>query len=227
MIKKRCFIAAVTLLCAMGAQAATELSNSDAAAGLKAALSRGAEFAVAELGKPNGFLGNPKVRIELPQSLRGVESMARQFGMNKQMDELVNTMNHAAETAVVEAKPLLVNAVKNMSVTDARDILMGGQDSATQYFKRSTSEALGKKFLPIVSKATSKLQLAQKYNDVAGQAAKFGAIDSKDANLDSYVTNKMLDGLFVMVAEQEKKIRADPIGTGSSLLQKVFGALGK
>ncbi len=224
-MKKRLFIAAMGAMCVAAAHA-IDLTNAEAASGLKAAISRGTEFAVAELSKPDGFLGNQKVRIELPQSLKSAEGMARQFGMGKQVDDLVNAMNHSAEAAVVEAKPLLLNAVKNMSVTDAKNILTGGQDSATQYFKRATSADLTARFLPVVQRETAKVQLAQKYNGVAGQAAKFGLLDSKDANLDSYVTGKALDGLFLMIAEQEKQIRADPLGTGSSLLKKVFGSLG-
>jgi hypothetical protein len=224
-MRRRAFVAALGALL-IGSVHAIDITNAEAANGLKAAISRGAEFAVTELSKPDGFLGNQKVRIELPQSLKSAEDMARQFGMGKQVDDLVIAMNHSAEAAVVEAKPLLLNAVKNMSVTDAKNILTGGPDSATQYFRRATSADLTGKFLPVVQRETAKVQLAQKYNDVAGQAAKFGLVDSKDANLDNYVTGKALDGLFLMIAEQEKQIRADPVGTGSNLLKKVFGSLG-
>jgi hypothetical protein len=204
-----------------------DLSSKDAGSGLKEALVRGAEFAVGELGKPNGFLGNAKVKIPLPESLHKIEGAARKLGLGKQADELVETMNRAAESAVVEAKPLLVNAVKQMTVKDAKDILAGPDDAATQYFRRTTSSGIAAKFLPIVNRATAKVQLADKYNAYAGKAAKLRLIDDKDANLDSYVTQKAMDGLFVMIAEQEKQIRADPVGTGSALLKKVFGALGK
>ena len=201
------------------------LSAGDTASGLKEALTRGADMAVSKLGKPNGFLGDARVKIPLPESAQAVEKAMRAFGMKKQADELIETMNHAAETAVVEAKPILVDAVKKMSFDDARGILTGGDDAATQYFKRTTSEAIGAKFLPIVQKATAKVALADKYNKYASKAAKFGLMDKKDADLDSYVTQKALDGLFLMIAEQEKAIRKDPIGTGSSLLKKVFGSL--
>ena len=204
-----------------------DLSNKDTASGLKEALTKGAEVAVGQLGKPNGFLGDARVKIPLPESAQAVEKMMRTFGMKKQADELIETMNHAAEMAVVEAKPILTNAVKSMSFDDARGILTGGDDSATQYFKRTTSEVIGAKFLPIVKKSTAKVDLAEKYNKYAGKAAQFGLLDKKDADLDSYVTQKAMDGLFLMIAEQEKAIRKDPIGTGSNLLKKVFGALGK
>lgn len=204
-----------------------DITGKEAGSGLREALTRGAEFAVAQLGKQDGFLGNGKVRIPLPDSLHKIESTARKLGLSKQADELIETMNRAAEAAVVEAKPLLVNAVKQMSVKDAKDILSGPDDAATQYFKRTTSSGIGARFLPIVKKATAKVQLADKYNAYAGKAAKLGLIDAKDANLDSYVTQKAMDGLFLMIAEQEKQIRADPVGTGSNLLKKVFGALGR
>jgi hypothetical protein len=204
-----------------------DLSGKEASAGLKEALSRGADMAVSQLGKPNGFMGDARVRIPLPKSLRAAEKMMRTLGMKKQADELIETMNRAAELAVVEAKPILLESVQKMTIDDARGILAGGDDAATQYFRRTTSTALGKKFLPIVRQATAKVQLADQYNEYAGQAAKLGLLEEKDANLDSYVTQKALDGLFVMIAEQEKSIRQDPVGTGSKLLQTVFGAVGK
>ncbi len=215
-------------LAASGAQAQlAALSSKDTAAGLKEALTRGAEFAVAQLGKENGFLGNDKVKIPLPDSLQKIESMARKLGLAKQADELVVTMNRAAEAAVAEARPLLVDAVKKMSVTDAKNILTGPPDAATQYFRSATGAQLTQKFMPIVRKATAKVQLADKYNAYAGKAAKLRLIDARDADLDSYVTAKAIDGLFVMIAEQEQQIRQDPVGTGSKLLSKVFGALGR
>ena len=212
----------LSLLLPFAVQAA-DVSSGEAASGLKETLTRGAEIAVDQLGKPNGFLGDKRVRIPLPDSVRSAEKMMRTLGAGKYADELVETMNHAAELAVVEAKPILVNAVKNMSFDDARAILSGGDDAATQYFRRTTSTDLTTKFLPIVKQATAKVQLADKYNQYAGKAAKMGLLSEKDANLDQYVTQKALDGLFLMVAEQEKAIRKDPISTGSALLKKIFG----
>lgn len=202
-----------------------DLSSSETTSGLKEALTKGAEVAIGQLGKPDGFLGNERVRIPLPDAAQTVEKAMRTFGMKKQADELIATMNHAAEMAVVEAKPILVNAVKTMNFDDARGILSGGDDAATQYFKRTTSTAIGAKFLPIVKKATAKVDLAGEYNKYAGQAAKLGLMSKQDADLDSYVTQKAMDGLFLMIAEQEKAIRKDPLGSGSNLLKKVFGAL--
>ncbi len=202
-----------------------DLSATDTSSGLKEALTRGADIAVSQLGKKNGFLGDKRVKIPLPKSAQTAEKMMRTFGMKKQADELIETMNRAAEMAVVEAKPILTNAVKSMSFDDARGILTGGDDAATQYFKRTTSKDIGAKFLPIVKTATAKVDLAGQYNKYAGQAAKLGLMSEQDADIDTYVTQKAMDGLFLMIAEQEKAIRKDPIGTGSNLLKKVFGAL--
>lgn len=201
------------------------ISTGDASAGVKEALAKGADYAVASLGKDNGFLGNSKVKIPLPGYLQKAEKGLRMFGMGKQADELVNTMNHAAENAVAEAKPILSDSIKKMSVQDAKGILTGGEDSVTQYFKRTSSEQLTRKFMPIVKTETKKLQLAEQYNSFAGKAASAGLIDQKDADVDSYVTQKAMDGLFLIIAEEEKKLRANPVGAGSDLLKKVFGAL--
>ena len=201
------------------------ISTGDASAGVKEALAKGADYAVASLGKSGGFLGNSKVKIPLPGYLQKAESGLRMFGLGKQADQLVETMNHAAENAVAEAKPILSDSIKKMSVQDAKGILTGGDDSVTQYFKRTSTEQLTAKFMPIVKAATSKLQLADQYNAFAGKAASAGLVDAKDADIDSYVTQKAMDGLFLMIAEEEKKLRSNPVAAGSALLKKVFGAL--
>ena len=218
---------AVLASSAAGASALDSLSTGDTVSGLKEALTRGADMAIAQLGKTDGFLGDKRVRIPLPESARTVEKAMRTLGMKKQADELIETMNRAAEMAVIEAKPILTGAVKNMGFDDARGILTGGDQAATEYFRRTTSNDIAAKFLPIVKKATAKVGLAAQYNQYAGQAAKLGLLDKKDADLDAYVTHKAMDGLFLMIAEQEKAIRKDPVGTGSAMLKKVFGALGK
>ena len=202
-----------------------DLSNQDASAGVKAALERGSEVAVAKLGVPDGFLGNPKVKIPLPGFLKQGESALRMMGMGKQADELVVAMNRAAEAAVPAAKPLLINAVKSMSLVDAKGILTGDDGSVTRFFKDKTQQPLSVKFLPIVKQATEKVGLAQKYNEYAGQGAKLGLVKGDAASVEQYVTQKALDGLYTMIAEEEGKIRKDPVGAGSAILGKVFGAL--
>ena len=204
----------------------SDLSNAEASGGLKEALTQGVGKAVDMLGANNGFLGNKAVKIPLPDSLKKIEKAMKMFGMGKQSDELVTKMNRAAEAAVPEAKALLVNSIKNMSVSDAKGILTGPKDAATQYFKKTTSKDMAAKFLPIVEKATANVQLAETYNKYAAMGAKYGVVKKEDENINQYVTQKALDGLYLMIAKEEAAIRQDPVGQASSLLKKVFGALG-
>lgn len=202
-----------------------DLTNTEASQGLKAALEKGALVAVSMLGKTDGFLGNPQVRIDLPGYLKSAGKLLKTLGQGKRVDELVTAMNRAAETAVPMAKDLLVSAVKSMSVTDAKNILSGGDTSVTSFFAEKTRAPLSVKFLPVVTQATEKVDLASKYNAVAAKAAGMGLVKKEDANIEHYVTDKSLDGLYFMIGEEEKKIRQDPVGTGSAILKKVFGSL--
>lgn len=202
-----------------------DLSNADASKGLKTALEQGALAAVGLLGQTDGFLRNDKVRIRLPGFLEDAANLLKKLAQSKRVDELVTAMNRAAETAVPLAKDMLVGAVRSMSVTDAKKILAGGDTSVTGFFAEKTRAPLGVKFLPVVTKATEKVGLAEKYNQVANKAASLGLVAKEDANIQQYVTGKSLDGLYFMIGEQERKIRQDPVGTGSAILQKVFGAL--
>jgi hypothetical protein len=200
-------------------------TNQQSVTGLKDALAKAGANAVATLGKQDGFLGNPQVKIPLPGPLAKGEKLMRTLGMGKQADELVVAMNRAAEQAVPEAKTLLTNAVKQMSVEDAKGILTGGEDSATKYFRAKTEAALHEKFLPIVTKTTSKVGLAQKYNDLAGKAASTGLIKGDDTKVETYVTQKALDGLYLKMAEEEKAFRANPVKAGTSLAKSIFESL--
>lgn len=202
-----------------------DLSQKDASAGVKAALEKGALAAVSLLGRPDGFLGNPKVRIPLPGHLEKAADFLRMAGQGQKVDELVTTMNRAAETAVPMGKDLLVGAVKSMTVDDAKKILAGGDNAVTTFFADKTRVPLGEKFLPVVTDATRKVNLAKAYNRVAGKLAVAGVVDGQQASIESYVTGKTLDGLYTLIGEEERKIRQDPVGTGSAILKKVFGAL--
>ncbi len=202
---------------------AAGFSEADASLGVKTALERGASSAVALLGRPDGFLGNPQVRIPLPSGLKEAAQLLKFTGQQKRVDELVTAMNRAAEAAVPQAKTLLVQAVKTMSVEDAVGIVKGGDTSVTDFFARKTRAPLTDRFLPIVTQATEKVDLAAKYNAVAGKASGLGLVAQEDANVQQYVTRKALDGLYLMIGEEEKKIRRDPVGTGSAILKKVFG----
>jgi len=201
------------------------LSSKDAANGLRAALSQGVGKAVTQLGAKNGFLNDPKVAIPLPPTLEKADRALRMVGMSGPADELHASMNHAAEQAVAQARPVFEDAVRHMTVSDAKTILTGGEDAGTQYFRRNTSAQLTAKFKPIVAAATAKLSLAEKYDHFAGQAAQFGLISKEEANLNDYVTAKALDGLFSRIADEERAIRKDPLGQANALITKVFGAL--
>jgi hypothetical protein len=201
------------------------LSSTEINAGLKEALSRGAEAAVAQLGKPDGFFGDAQLKIPLPPSLQKAEKAMRLLGMGKQADELVLSMNRAAEAAVPEAKTLLVDAVKTMTLEDARGILTGGKTSATDFFRRKTEAQLTERFNPIVKATTDKVGLAQQYNRYAGMAAQFNLVDKEQASVDQYVTREALDRLYKVIGEKEMALRANPLQAGSDLLKKVFGAV--
>lgn len=202
-----------------------DLSQGEASQGLKAALAQGAKTAVTLLGRQDGFLGNEKVRIPLPGYLNDAASLLRTLGQGQRLDELVTAMNRAAEAAVPQARDLLLGAVRSMSVDDAKKILGGGDTSVTAFFAEKTRTPLNQKFLPVVTRSTEKVGLAEKYNQIAGKAAEFGLLRREDASIQQYVTGKALDGLYLVIGEEERKIRRDPVGTGSALLSKVFGAL--
>ena len=201
------------------------VSNADATSALRVALERGAGQAVARLGKPGGFLDDPKVRIPLPDGLRQAEGLLRTMGRGRELDELVTSMNRAAEQAVPQARQLLVAAVKSMTVADAKGILTGGDDSVTRFFKSRTQAPLTERFLPVVTQQVSRLGLAKRYNALAGQVSKLGLLKERDASVERYVTTRALDGLYLMVAEEEKAIRRDPLKAGSKVIERVFGAL--
>ncbi len=211
------------LLLALPLSQAWALSQGDAGSGIRAALERGATAAVEILGKNDGFLGNPKVRIPLPGYLADAAKLLKAIGQGKKVDELVTAMNRAAELAVPEAKSLLVAAARDISMKDALAIVRGGDNSVTQFFAEKTRAPLGVKFLPIVTKATEKVSLAERYNAVAAKATNMGLVKKEDANIQTYITGKALDGMYFIIGEEEKKIRADPIATGSKILQAVFG----
>jgi Protein of unknown function (DUF4197) len=201
------------------------ISSKDASAGLRAAISQGVDKAIGTLGVPDGFLGNPKYTIPLPPALEKADRALRMIGMSGDADQLKIAMNHAAEQAVAAAKPVFKQAAQRMTVADAKGILTGGDTAATQYFRQATSTELTTRFKPIVARVTSRMKLGALYDQYAGKAAQVGMVDSRDANLNDYVTAKALDGLFAEIADEERTIRKNPMGQASSLLKKVFGSL--
>lgn len=202
-----------------------DLSNQDATGGLKAALEKGSAAAVSKLGVKDGFLQNDKVKIPLPGILEQARPLLKMTGRGQQLDDLVVSMNRAAESAVPLAKPLLINAVKSMSIADAKNILAGGETSVTDFFRAKTSAPLAVKFLPMVKGITDRSGLSAQYNATMAQASKFNLVPAEQTTVEGYVTQRALDGLYYMIGEEEKAIRRDPIGSGSKIIGKVFGSL--
>src|SRR5215213_1393216 len=205
----------------------TNLSNTDIAGGLKDALLQGVRNAVGDLGRENGFLDNSRVRIPLPKNLQKTEKTLRALGQGRRVDEFVEAMNHAAEEAVPVAVDIFLDSVRQMTFTDARNILFSGQtDAATEFFRRTSEDRLRDEFRPIVERFTEKVGVTQKYKAMVGKYGFMGKIVGQDASdIDGYITEKALDGLFLMIAEEEREIRRDPVRRTTSLLRKVFGIL--
>ncbi len=213
------------------------LSPDQMVQGLKEALGKGVQSAVRQLGHPGGFLTNSSVKIPLPEKLRSVEKALRTLKQDQLADEFVTTMNHAAEQAVPEAAGVFGDAIKQMSIADAKAILTGPDNAATEYFRRTTQTNLFEKFLPIVKTATDKAGVTSAYKQMMGKVSGSGSLGgllggagllkAGDFDVDSYVTTKAMDGLFVMVAAEEKQIRENPVARTTESLQKVFGSVTK
>lgn len=224
--RRRC-LRALALAPGLGLAAAARaaLTEGDAAQAVRAALERGAQVAVAQLGRSGGFLDNPAVRIALPGPLEELARIARLTGQQRRVDELVVSMNRAAEAAVPAGRTVLVQAVRSMSVEDARRILTGGDQSVTQFFSGKTRDPLTRAFLPIVGQSMQKVAVVEKLNALGGKAASMGLVGADAASLQSYVTGRTIDGVYRVIGEEERRIRQDPVGTGSALLARVFGTL--
>lgn len=201
------------------------LGQEEAASGLKEALAQGVQRAITQLGRRDGFQGNPLVRILVPEKLRGLTDTARRLGAGKKVDEFELSMNRAAEQAVPVAADIFANAVRQMTVSDAVNIVRGADDAGTQYFRRVTEDNLRAKFQPIVTKATSQTGVTQRYKALTGKNAGLSSLlgGGQAMDLDSYVTDEAMDGLFEVVAAQEKDIRKNPARRTTALLRRVFG----
>ncbi len=222
-------ISAVTLLVPNSASALSieGISDKDADLGLKAALERGVTVAVSLLGKQDGFWGNERLRIPLPDWIQRFERAIKVLGRAKDVEAMKISVNRAAEQAVSQAKPLLLATVKGMSVQDAKAILTGGGNSVTQFFQEKTQVALTQKFLPIVGGVTSRIGLAQQYNSLAEQVQQTGLVKlpADQQRIESHVSKRALDALYFMIGEEEAKIRGNPLEAGSDILKRVFGAV--
>ncbi|CAN5599877.1 DUF4197 domain-containing protein [soil metagenome] len=233
-MKSTKLFAAVAIFSIMATSAAfgqtrrqTRISDIDISRGLKEALNVGISNAVSQLGQEGGYLDDPRVRIPLPNGLQRMEGTLRILGQGRRVDEFVRAMNKAAEQAVPVAVDVFVDSVRQMSFTDARNILFSGQDdSATQFFRRTSEEKLRVKFRPIVEEMTASVGVTQQYKSLIGRYGVIGKAFGEDASdLDGYVTQKAMDGLFLLIADEERKIRRDPIGRTTSILRIVFGSL--
>jgi len=202
---------------------ASGLSDSDYARGLKEALGKGVTTAVASLGKTDGYFANEAVKILLPDSLKKLEGPLRMAGQGKLVDDLVLAMNRAAEQAVPQAANILGDAVKNMSASDARNILAGGDDAATQYFRKSSGAKIAELMQPIIAKATDSVGVAKAYKKLTANPLAANLAQSYGLDLDAYVNAKAQDGLFAMIAKEEKAIRTSPVERTTDILKKVFG----
>jgi hypothetical protein len=208
-------------------------SQDQVADALKQALGNGVQTAITNLSKPGGFLSNAQVRIPMPEKLQSVEKTLRAMKQDKYADEFVATMNHAAEEAVPQALPIFTDALKSMTIDDAKKLVSGGNDSATQFFKGKGEKQIQEKMLPVVKEATAKTGVTSAYKKLLDQAGsgnsflgKLG-INTTSLDVDNYVTQKASDGLFKMIADEEKRIRENPTARTTELLQKVFGAVVK
>ena len=206
--------------------AVSALSQTEMAGGLKEALAQGVESAINSLGKTDGFLANDLVKIPLPEKVEKVADLARKFGGEKYVDEFVTTMNRAAESAVPEAAAIFSDSIRDMSIEDAKKILSGADDSATQYFRETDGAKLVEKFKPMVKQSTDAAGVTTAYKQMVGQAGPMVSMLGGDdlTDVDGYVTNKAVDGLFKMIAAEEKRIRANPLASGSELMKKVFSS---
>lgn len=200
------------------------LSDADVTKGLKEALAKGVTTSVKSLGRTNGYFGNQAVRILLPESIQKLEPALRMAGQGQLVDDLVLTMNRAAEKAVPQVANILGDAVRNMTVSDAKGILSGPDDAATQYFRKSSGQKITEMMQPIISKATDSAGATKAYKRLLSNPLAAGLAQSSGLDLDAYVNEKAQDGLFLLIAREEQDIRANPASRTTAILKKVFGS---
>jgi hypothetical protein len=212
-----------TIIKGIGSSSQQGPDDSTVISGLKEALSIGTEKAVKNVSQLDGYFGNEAIKILMPEKIQKVANMLRQVGYQKEVDDFILSMNRAAEKAAPMATEYFVGAIKEMSFGDAQKILNGGNTAATEFFKRKTSDKIAASFKPVVSSSMDEVGVTKKYKDMMGKYESLPFVDKESIDLDSYVTNKAMDGLFFMVGEEEKKIRTDPAARVTDLLKTVFG----
>ena len=206
-----------------GSSQGSNLTNDEVIRGLKEALNVGTNNATGKAARTDGFFKNPSIKIPFPPEARMVESTAKSVGMSSQVDNFVKTMNRAAEEASKEAAPIFINAVRTMTITDGLSILRGGNGAATNYLKNRTTAELTNKFSPIVKRAINKVHLTRYWKPIITKYNKIPGVRRQNPDLDRYVTERALQGLFKLIADEENKIRKDPAARVSDILRKVFG----
>lgn len=199
------------------------ITEQDVANGLMEALVQGATNGSDVLSVVNGYLGNPKVKIPFPTEAQKIETTLRDLGLNKMCDDVINSLNHAAENAAIEAKPILINSIRSMTINDAMDILFGANDAATSYLEKTTSAQLTAKFAPIIESSLNKVGATKYWSDAVNYYNKIPLVEDLNPDLKGYVTQKALDGLFYMIEQEELKIRQDPGARVADIVQEVFG----
>lgn len=200
------------------------LSNQEVIDGLKQALSIGSQNASGTASKVDGYFKNPKIKIPFPPSAAKMEKQLRSIGMSKQVDQFILTMNRAAEDAAKQAAPIFVDAVKGMTITDGMNILRGADTAATGYLRQRTSTTLHSKFKPVIRTATQKVEVTKYWNPLITAYNRIPMVEKMNPDLEEYITQMGLSGLFFLVAQEEIKIRKDPAARVTDLLKKVFGS---
>jgi hypothetical protein len=233
-MKRPLFILAVVLMGCSSAQINQALSDfgkspgevppttSEVAEGLKEALLKGVSKGTEQLAKADGYLGNPEIKIPFPPDVKRVEDRLRQIGLGKDVDRFVNTLNHGAEDAAREAKPIFYNAIQAMTIEDAWSILKGQPDAATQYLKRTTSTQLKDKFKPVIQTSLSRVNATKYYGDLVNTYNRIPMVEKVNPNLDDYATDLAIQGLFTMIAKEEANIRRDPLARTTDIMKRVF-----
>jgi hypothetical protein len=200
------------------------LTTSEIDSGLREALIKGVSVGADQVSQAGGYLNNPQIKIPFPPEMVKVENTLRDLGMGNLVDQFVTTLNQGAEEATKEAKPIFINAIRQMTIQDAMSILQGKNDEATQYLVRTTTGALTEKFKPVIKTSLDKTEATKYYNEIVTKYNSIPFVQKVNPNLDEYATQLAIDGLFVMIAKEEKNIRENPAARTTEILKRVFGS---
>jgi hypothetical protein len=208
----------------LGNSGSQPVTTAEVAEGLKEALIKGISNGSDLASQIDGYFKNPEIRIPFPPEVKKVEDKLRQIGLGGEVDKFVMTLNRGAEDAAKEAKPIFITAIRSMTIQDAWSILRGEEDAATQYLKRTTSAQLKEKFKPVIQTSLNKVNATKYYGDIVNRYNQIPLVQKVNPNLDDYATDKAIEGLFIMIAKEEKNIRQNPVARTTELLKRVFGS---